>query len=446
MAEHFLASGRAMAKAAAATGFVSELDSWLANEAAEPPSQSPTSLSQNVVAECSHFAAQQGPGTLRDISDSYSLVDSIPWPYHSPRTAYSWSPRSACTSPLSDVRPQWTPRTSAGRAKLMTESKKWERAEDERQRKAHHEHLKYQRSQHGFQSKSDRVFIAREDKLNALQDSREAHCKAIHAVGRVVKARAEELRQQHIQGQQAWQARGRALHSVNNNSERVRGQRDKLHQERSAHSAARAAERRRHEAERALERAEHIRVSRERAARNRRITQDRVRVSSTRSLESRERGVDDMRETQLAREEERFQTMHQKREANREKRDGVAKALSPMNVRDFKAREQARKAQVSARMREQSIKNGREFLQARLADMERKTRQHDAVRRSAIEGYGDHVETAYSSVAHSGTSLLSSARDDGPHPFKHDLPTVLSPSGRWLRGYAQAAHARVVTV
>ena len=67
---------------------------------------------------------------------------------HQPRGARTVQsePGMAVDSAPSDwmtvVRPQWTPRTSAGRAKLMTESNNWERAELERQlqrnRSRHH--------------------------------------------------------------------------------------------------------------------------------------------------------------------------------------------------------------------------------------------------------------------------------------------------------------------
>ena len=71
----------------------------------------------------------------------------------------------------------------------------------------------------------------------------------------------------------------------------------------------------------------------------------------------------------------------------------------------------------------------------------RRRQLHDAVRLAATDGFGDDDKRAYSSFKHSGTSISSSAREEGyNHGFKHDLPSARSPAGRWIREYAHAAH------
>ena len=150
----------------------------------------------------------------------------------------------------------------------------------------------------------------------------------------------------------------------------------------------------------------------------------------------------EMREGQQGRESNVHQARGQLLASRRESRDTVARSLSPSNVRAFKAQDQARKAQVSSRLRDESRAN---LLNARMAlelEDERRRQLHDRVRRAATRGYGDHAQRAYSSVSHSGTSIFSSARRDGTHPFKHDLPSARSPAGRWLREYAQAARGQ----
>mmetsp|Transcript_21125 Transcript_21125/g.54092 ORF Transcript_21125/g.54092 Transcript_21125/m.54092 type:complete len:157 (+) Transcript_21125:1094-1564(+) len=124
----------------------------------------------------------------------------------------------------------------------------------------------------------------------------------------------------------------------------------------------------------------------------------------------------------------------------------VSTAVGPNKVREFKAQERARKAQNSARMRQESRIN---LDRARMAfedEDARKRRLHDAVRRAATDGYGDLNKTAYSSFMHSGTSLNSSARHDGQHAYKHDLPSARSPLGKWIRDYASATTPRLNSV
>ena len=361
------------------------------------------------------------------------LIASAPFPYYSPRSRYgSLRP----VSPI-EVRPAATPRTSTGRSKLMAESHKWEFAEAHR----------VQRIQRGYnicslkgQWQSDVTIAtqkARDERLQALEDSREMHRQLVDEIGREGKDHAEELNRQTREGRQAWKHHGRALHEANENTERVRAVIQHLHAGRQAQAAEYVTARRQAEQEKAQELAELIMTTRSRAERNRERTARRKRAASAITLQLRSTNVVAMRERLLECEDEVRQNKGAEQERRKTSRDGVAKALAPINVKEFKAQERARKAQVAARLRAQSQANLEKARASFDEEDLRKRNMHDAVRRAATDGFGDHWQAAYSSVAHSGTSLMSAARDEGIRGFKHDLPSARSPAGRWLREYAQ---------
>ena len=391
----------------------------------------------------SYFAQATLPGRPYSpplVFDDPALIASAPFPYYSPRSRYG-SPTSSFRSPRPvspiEVRPAATPRTSAGRSKLMAESKKWEIAEAHR----------VQRSQRGYnicslkgQWQSDVTIAtqkARDERLQALEDSREMHRQLVDEIGREGKDHAEELKRQTREGRQAWKHHGRALHEANENTERVRAVIQHLHAGRRAQAAEYVTARRQAEQEKTQELAELIMTTRSRAEHNRERTEGRKRAASAITLQLRSTNVVAMRERLLECEDEVRQNKGAEEERRKTSRDGVAKVLAPINVKEFKAQERARKAQVAARLRAQSQAN-LEMARASFDEEDlRKRNMHDAVRRAATDGFGDHWQAAYSSVAHSGTSLMSAARDEGIHGFKHDLPSARSPAGRWLREYAQ---------
>ena len=92
-------------------------------------------------------------------------------------------------------------------------------------------------------------------------------------------------------------------------------------------------------------------------------------------------------------------------------------------------------------LKAETLRNRKEYEETVRADMERRRRLHDGVRKAETDGFGDTRVFAYSSVMHSGTSLWSQtsySREEGQRRrrFRHDLPNPKSPSGRWLRDYA----------
>lgn len=428
------------------------------------------------------------------VYDDPAMISSAPFPFYSPRTA---SPSPRPVSPI-EVRPAWTPRTSSGRSKLMAESEKWESAEEHRERRNQRDYnvgaLKGQRQY----ARDVEAHRARDARLQALYDSRENHRELVDDIGREGKEHAEELRRQHADAKATWKSRGKARYMANKNTERVREQMEKVHLERAAHVAARSQERREAEQERAREVAERVLATRARADRNRKSTEAKIRSSSAHELRVRLRlwhwrvllcsalptGVlshselprthpspippayeltvlclspwppEQMRSAQVGaarerlmeREEEVREIKGEQLASKQVSRDGVAKALAPSNVREFKAQEQARKSANSARLRELS-RSHLERARATFDDEDdRKRRLHDAVRRAATDGFGDQDKAAYSSVVHSGTSIVGCARLEGPHGFKHDLPSARSPAGRWLREYAMATLSRANSV
>lgn len=253
---------------------------------------------------------------------------------------------------------------------------------------------------------------------------------------------------QHRQKQRAWEAKGRALPRATDNTERVRSQIEKMHAQRAAAVAARTAERLRAEREKDEEHAALVHATRVRAQEARARQAERVRSSSAHAHSQREGVVGSMREQQSAHEDQIHTSRQHEADAHREQRDGIARVLSPGNVRDFKAQEQARKAQRAERLKAEREEQRRRLDAARRDEDERKRQLHNAVRKAALDGFGDREKTAYSSYMHSGTSHQSLARDDGRHDYKHDLPSSRAPYGRWLREYAKlsASSTSVVSV
>jgi hypothetical protein len=336
--------------------------------------------------------------------------------------------------PLKGVRPQWTPRTAAGRAKLMTESDNWEKAEPERQ-------LQKNRDRQIAEQREERrqmTAALHDERICALHESKELHRRVVENVGRLAKKESEAYRRRHEFARKAWANQGRQLPRAQDNTERVRQQMMKIQSERAASVAARNAERRRAELEQQAEIQQYQHAARERAERDRQKRANRLRSSSMTQLHQRELNVDHMRDLQALREELREQSRREYVESNRGAREGIASALSPRNVRRFKAQEQARKADLAEQLKAERERDRGRLNHARRDEDERKRQLHNEVRRAALGGYGDRRRIAYSSYKHSGTSNYSQSREDGSHGFRHNLPSSRSPAGRWLREYAHA--------
>ena len=178
---------------------------------------------------------------------------------------------------------------------------------------------------------------------------------------------------------------------------------------------------------------------RERGQRSRRFSHDHMKMSIEDTMRKRAATVEETHQRQAAGQNLRSKAVASEIARRTMLHHGVAGALSPGNVQEFKERERQRKAAQSARMKAQSLRNRELFELAKREDEERRRRLHDGVRKAATDGHGDRRSTAYSSVMHSGTSLWSHSREEGQrHRFRHDLPNPRSPAGKWLREYAQA--------
>ena len=317
----------------------------------------------------------------------------------------------------------------------MAESSNWERAEMERSLQRSHER------QMVDERKKRRQLVAAlsQERHAALHKSREWHRHRMHERGFEAKAESDTRKQQLALRRETFQESAKAIPRAQQNNEKVRSQMAKLHAHRTALVAARTAERQRAERERDDETAARINATRTRAQLARVRQAERVRSSCANDVKEREAVVDHMRELQITHEDERDQLRKQVVDANSGQREGIARMLSPGKVRDFKAQEQARKAQRAMRHKAERESFRHSFDTAWRNEEERRRQIHDSVRRAALGGYGDRRLTAYSSYMHSGTSHYSQSREDGPHHgFKHDLPSARAPSGRWLREYAQA--------
>ena len=352
----------------------------------------------------------------------------------SPRQLPLWLDLATSPSSPVGVRPQWTPRTSAGRAKLMTESANWELAEEERVLQRERD---LQIEQQQWQRRELTAALA-EQRKDALETSRENHRVAVRRISKEAKDESDGCRRQHAVAREAFQDRAsKTIPRAQENQERVRREQMRMHEDRSSHVAAQNAERQRADYERQREIAEHKASARARADERKRVHTYRAHSTKARELRSREANVDEMRQKQASREGALNQYKEQVRQFNRCLRDGVATSSSPDMVRDFKARERARKAALSGQVKDQLERDRQEFEAARRSEEERKRAMHDDVRRAATGGFGDRRRAGYG-VKYSGTSCYSQSRHDGRHDFRHELPTTRSPAGRWLREYAQS--------
>ena len=344
-------------------------------------------------------------------------------------------------SPIAGVRPQWTPRTSAGRAKLMTESQNWEQAESVRQLKKSHEQAVSERLRMNKLSNADEAAIKREATRQALDSSRESYRQLVDELGREGKQRAEMNRRLHAEARTAWQEQGNALPRAQENTQRARLEQTKVITANALHVATVEAFMKREEEN--LVDGLYARKAeiREAGQRMRRTGQMARRVSKEHTMREREATVDAVRQRQMAGEKQLAQARSDEASRRLALHDSVARRLSTGNVRDFKAQERERKARIAAQLKAQTQRNRKEYEETVRADMERRRRLHDGVRKAETDGFGDTRVFAYSSVMHSGTSLRSqagSSREEGQRRrrFRHDLPNPKSPSGRWLRDYA----------
>ena len=320
----------------------------------------------------------------------------------------------------------------------MSESNNWERAETQRHSQRLRERVADERLQLQQEVIAECAANARNSAREALEFSRQSHRQLVAKLADDVKAEGSLLRQELVQAKQSWQHRGRAQPRADENTKKAKDRMEVVRARNSREAGTAQANLRRNQADTAHEATLCVRAVRDRSQMQRRVSKERMDSSRELTLQNREETVEQMRQQQLSGAEARKSAQRVETSRRSQSHDRVANALSLERVRDFKAQERARKAASARREREQLGRYREQAEDVRRADAEHRRRLHDGVRRSCIEGWGDRRTTAYSSFAHSGTSLWSQARNDGAHPYAHDLPNARSPAGRWLREYAQA--------
>ena len=117
-----------------------------------------------------------------------------------------------------EVRPQWTPRTSAGRAKLHVDDVNWEHAERLRQLREHREKYKAEFRNHIQLTNTYEAAVKREERLEALQSARQAVKQQTVEQGRQTKAEGEQLRELARQQRQNWEEYGKYLTRYHTNA------------------------------------------------------------------------------------------------------------------------------------------------------------------------------------------------------------------------------------
>ena len=226
-----------------------------------------------------------------------------PWlrgrgPAPSPRQSSPRShPASARPSQLGDVRPQWTQRTTAGRAKLHVDDCNWELAERHRQLRSERERYRGEwRSHVALKNKYDTA-VKREQTLTHLQRVKEASRAEVEEKGQQRKAESTQLRRMHSDQRTQWEEYGRYLQGTFTNDGARRARRQ-LEGERVDEAELRRQEKEVHRHERAHELSQRVVSNREKAQRLRRENGLAVRSVSAAELRSRQLVAEEMKQAE----------------------------------------------------------------------------------------------------------------------------------------------------
>ena len=314
------------------------------------------------------------------------------------------SARSYTSSANGDVRPQWTPHTTAGRAKLHVDGENWEWAERARRLRVDRERYRHHWTQQLSQRNSYEAAARREDNLRAIAHMKAQHKQALDRKGIAGKRESDDMRRRAREQKEAWEHYGRLLHTVHNN-DGCRRQKALLHNQRAQEyvqsrrvSERIVREREAEEAHRAVyvkERAEAIRQDNVRA----------VKSVSASELKIRQKAADAMRQEEVRRSGYRHYNRQLDIAEQRRTRDAVDNSASIAVVAEANAAERRRKKVIAAQVREQiqAMRHSRMYTER--SEVERKRAMHDAVRRAAIDGpEGGHTYGQYS-------RMLNSPRD-----------------------------------
>ena len=315
-----------------------------------------------------------------------SIKPPLPVEARSPTTPRSLSPSPRSSSPgPADVRPRFTPRTSAGRAKLSIDAGNFEQAELTRQLRAQREQYRVDFKHYVQETNAYNASHARSRQLLALQEVRDQTAVEAERAARELRREANELRRQHAEQRREWEEYGRSLKHVHNNHG-ARVQREHV-----AHGRVRDAIERRRESEHmrricAHELAERERAKRERAQSARHANAYGLRSASEAELLARQEHSARMRHDLHERDRARFHSRRVQVSSARASHDQVFDESSRYRVAEFNAAERERKAEAARQLRDDLHSMRRERMLQQAAERARKQAMHDAVMQATLGG------------------------------------------------------------
>jgi len=345
-----------------------------------------------------------------------------------------------------DVRPQWTPWTTAGRAKLMVDSDNWDWADSARELRGHRERYVAELHTHVELEKAYKAAVQRDECKEALLETREMLRQQQLGVARVARAESDALRRQATAARENWKQRGKHI-TVAQDDERLRAQleREQMARERSSRARLRLQERERHQRECGEALRARIQANRERAERIRSNSARGLSSSSASELQGRMTSAERIRQAERRNEMARLLARKEDLDANRSQHDNVVEVSSPSRVRVWTDELTAHKARQSASVRQESALLHEARLLDRLADEARKQAIRDTVRRAHFHGQEEVALPNPPSVGRSSStgSLSVTLAERAQSGLDPKVLASRSPAARWLRQYAGEAQQKV---
>lgn len=321
---------------------------------------------------------------------------------------------------LGEVRPQWTPATSAGRARLRVDDANWQLAESARVERSEAEMFLGDLRQRHRASNAQQAAMARRERLEVLHHVRATSRTLIDDKAARAKAETREQLRQLQAARAEWEQHGRTL-PAHDRSGIVR------ERQRIAHENVASARevRRQREAIRdhcARELTGRLLANQEKAMHIRQRNTLAVRSVSAAELRDRQGTVDTMRRQEASRDRERYAEKHHAYARSRSSHEQVHRVSSRECVAHYIAAERARKAAVAAAVRESIDARRLERAYAERAEEERKRALHDAVRRGVYEGYAFEVSTTGEALDGRSSAVEPSGRRQPPSPRGWEAP------------------------
>jgi hypothetical protein len=285
-----------------------------------------------------------------------------------------------------EYRPQWTPRTTAGRAKLRVDDNNWEYAERHRQQREERENYTAEFRNHVQLTNSYEAAVKREERLSALQHSREATSQQIVEQGKQIKSESEQLRAVARQQRQQWEDYGRFLTGFHTNVGARRARR-LVEDEKVDEAEVRRRQRESHRHERAYEVSQRVLANREKAQRARTELSLSMRSVSAAELHSRHQVAQWMRQAERVRDGERGAEKRQVLETAKQSHDAVLENSSRGKVVGYLEADRRRRAATAAAQRAQLRSMSHVRAAEHYDEISRRRAMHDAVRHAELHGY-----------------------------------------------------------